>query len=152
MSLLKDMHSSHKSIWHCIYTCWGRQQGWMFLHPLQRLLPLELTICLMECDKLLSLDLCSRSLHGKAAALCCWQQRTGEHGNFCMGSQGLWSLFPPRLTCCVFSLFPRLSSCITVSHPFSSFLLRCLCPYVSWLPVLVFVSWTFTDFHLPNLF
>lgn len=32
------------------------------------------------------------------------------------------------------------------------FLLRCLCSDVSWLPVLVFVSQAFTDFHFPNLF
>lgn len=43
------------------------------------------------------------SLHGEAAVLCCWQQRAGEHRDCCTGSQGLWSVFPSRFTCWVFS-------------------------------------------------
>lgn len=32
------------------------------------------------------------------------------------------------------------------------FLLSCLCSYVSWLRVLVYISQAFTDFHFPHLF
>lgn len=128
----------------------------MFVHPLQRLLPLELTKCLMECDKSLSLDLCSRRAgccvpawqgccavlltaeNWRAQRLLYWITRTLVTASSKAHRLDLFT-FPQAVLYCSFSSL-------------LIFLLSYLCSYVSWLLVLVFVSPAFTDFHFPSLF